>query len=460
MREPLSFLRESSRFAGVISLGLCSLTLTGCGDSSKTPTPEKPAAATASSEVKSLLEKATTALQQRQWKPALQSLNDAIKLDPKCSDAFFQRASLLADAGQAKAALINFTKAIELSPKDAKLRHTRGFFLMTQKQIDLAIADFSAALEINPKHTQAFNNRGLAWLTKGDPAKARADFDQAIQIDPKYVEALINRGFVAYQLKQHKPAIADYDRALKMQPENVNAMNNRGLAHLELQDYEAAAADFTQAIARERYNAKFYLQRRACYLQLGREDEAQADAEKVAWLGKLNELNRSVAQEPKAADNYVQLAQHLIAGGESKVGLASYETAMQVQPKYGRAYSSRAAFWLSQSEFDKAIEDCNRALKADPHFEAYSIRGDAYFQKHEFDLAIGDYRKAKRVDAQVAKAYLLRAKQLAAEGKSDEANRDRGRAADIEREMQSSIKTVTPGLVIIEEEEELLGIPK
>lgn len=81
------------------------------------------------------------------------------------------------------------------------------------------------------------------------------------------------------------------------------------------------------------------------------------------------------------------------------------------------------------------------------------------FSKREFDLAIADYRKAKRVDAQVAKAYLFRAKKLAAEGKTDEAKRDRERAADIEREMQTVI-TVTPRGGIQEEEEPLLGIPE
>ncbi len=96
---------------------------------------------------------------------------------------------------------------------------------------------------------------------------------------------------------------------------------------------------------------------------------------------------------------------------------------------------------MSQGEFDKAIEDCNRALKADPHFEAYSIRGDAYFQKREFDLAIDDYRKAKRVDAQVAKAYLLRAKELAAEGHAAEAEQDRERAYEIEPSLRTSAGT-------------------
>ncbi|MFM9964164.1 MAG: tetratricopeptide repeat protein [Planctomycetaceae bacterium] len=436
MREQHSFLRGPCRCAGLVSVVLCGLACSGCGGSSKPSSEKPPASATTADEVKSLLEKATSALQQRQWQAALQSLTEAIKHDPECSEAYFQRGSLLADAGQIGAALADFTKAIELSPKDAKLRHSRAFLLMTQKQIDAAIADFTAAIELNPKYTQALNNRGLAWLAKDDRSRAHADFEQALQIEPKYVDAIINRGFTAYQSKQHKQAIADYDQALKLSPDNVSAFNNRGLAYLELKDFERAAADFTQAIARERYNPKFYLQRRACYLQLDRAEDAQADAAKVAWLGKLNFLNRTVTQEPKAAGNYVELAQHLIAGGESKVGLASYETAMQVQPGYGRSYSSRADFWLSQGEFDKAIADCDRALKIEPHFEAYSIRGDAYFQKQDYDRAIADYIKAKRLDQQVAKAYLQRAKKHAAAGRAAEAARDREQAYDIEPSLE------------------------
>src|SRR5439155_945690 len=314
-------MRRHSWFAGVVCCGLSGLTLIGCGESSSTPTSDKESAASKSplsKDVKSLLEKGISALQKRQWQPALQALTEAIKLDPKCADAYFHRASLLADVGQAAAAL------------------------------------------------------------------------------------------------------GDYDHALKLNPDNISALNNRGLAYFALKDYERAAADFTQAIARDRYNAKFYLERRECLLKLDRHEEAQGDAAKVAWLGKLNELNRSVSQEPKAANNYVELAEHLIAGGEPRVGLASFETAIKIKPDYGKSYSSRAAYWLSQGDLDKAISDCDRALKVEPHFEAYSVRGDAYLQKGDDDRAIADYQKARRLDTQVANAYLLRAKQRRAAGKSVE----------------------------------------
>ena len=434
-------MRRQFRFAGFVCLGLSGLTLSGCGGSDATSTPDKAASATtskASKDVKGLLDKAIAALQQRQWQPALESLNEAIKLDPKCGDAYFHRASLLADAGQAVAALNDFTQAIELSPADAKLRHTRGFFLMTQQKVDVAIADFTKAIELNPKYTQALNNRGLALLSKGDLKPAMADFEQALSIDPKYVEAMINRGFTLYRSGKPKQALTDYSQALKLNADNVSALNNRGLAYFELKDYEHAAADFTQAIARDRYNSKFYLERRECWLKLGREEEAQADGAKVVWLNKFNELNRTVSNEPKAPGKYVELAEHLIAGGEQKVALASYDAAIRVNKDYGRSYSSRAAYWLSQADYDKAIADCSRALKTEPHFEAYSIRGDAFFQKRNFAAAIADYQKAKRFDAQVAKAYLHRAKELRSEGQSSEATKYIERAYEIEPSLRKS----------------------
>jgi Tfp pilus assembly protein PilF len=422
----------SSRFVRFATLGVCGLALAGCGDSPQSSTGTSPPTPSVSDNVKSLQEQASAALQQRDWNAALKLLSEAIKLDPNNSSAYFQRASLLADAGQPTLAMADFSKAIELSPKDAKLRHTRGFFLMTQKDLDSAIADFTAAIELDPKYSMAFNNRGMAWLAQGNRERAKADFESALKLDPKYVEAWINRGFMAYQQGQHEQAIADYDRALKLNSDNISALNNRGLAYFEMKDYERAAADFTQAINRDRYNAKFYMQRRACFLKLGRESDAQEDAAKVAWLGKLQDLNRTVQQAPQAPSGYVELANHLIAGGESKVGLANYETAMRLEPSYGRSYSSRAAFWLAEGEIDKAIADCERALKVEPHFEAYSVLGDAYLQKQEFDRAIENYRKCKRLDAQVAKAYLLRAQRLEAAGHVDQAARDREQAYDIE----------------------------
>jgi len=434
-------MRRQFRFAGFVCLGLSGLALSGCGGSETSTTPEKAATSaksSASKEVTALLDKAVASLQQRQWQPALQTLNDAIKLDPKCSDAFFHRASLLADAGQAVAALNDFTQAIELSPEDSKLRHTRGFFLMTQQRVDLAIADFTKAIELNPKYSQALNNRGLALLSKGDLKQAMADFEQALSVDPKYVEAMINRGFTLYRDGKPKQALADYTQALKLNADNVSALNNRGLAYFDLKDYEKAAADFSQAINRDRYNSKFYLERRECWLKLGRDEEAQADAAKVAWLNKFNELNRTVSNNPKAPGKFVELAEHLIAGGEQKVALASYDAAIKANQDYGRSYSSRAAYWLTQEDYDKAIADCTRALKSEPHFEAYSIRGDAYYQKGNFVAAIADYSKAKRFDLQVAKAYLHRAKELRAEGQTSEAAEYIERAYEIEPSLRKS----------------------
>ena len=433
-------MRRQFRFAGFICLGLGGVTLMGCGGTAPTTAPEKAATATASvysKEVKTLLDKAVNSLQQRQWQPALQTLNEAIKLDPQCGDAYFHRASLLADAGQAAAAVEDFSRAIQLSPNDAKLVHTRGFFLMTQQKVDFAINDFTKAIELNPKYPQAYNNRGLALLSKGNLEQAMSDFEQALSIDPKYAEALINRGFTLYRSGKPKQALTDYNQALKFNPDNVSALNNRGLAYFELKDYERAAADFGQAIARDSYNSKFYLERRECWLKLGRDEEAQTDADKIAWLNKFNQLNQTVSREPKVPAKYVELAEHLLAGGEQKVALASYEAAIRVNKDYGRSYSSRAAYWLSQQDYDKAIADCSRALKAEPHFEAYSIRGDAHFQKGEFASAIADYKKAKRLDVQVAQAYLSRAKELRTEGQAAEAAKYIKQAYEIEPSLRS-----------------------
>ncbi len=429
-------MRRLVRWTGVFGLGLSTLVVSGCGSSNDTsPASTAPAI---SGEMKTFLDKARSQLQNKQWQPALQTLTQAIQHDPKCAEAYLQRGSLLADAGQAAQALADFGRAIELAPNDAKLRHTRGFLLMTHRQVDAAIGDFSKAIELNPKYAPAFNNRGLAWLSKGDAKQALADFESALALDSKYTEALINRGFVKYQSGQHKPAIADYDAALKLNPDNVNALNNRGLANYELKQFDKAVDDFTQAIARDRYNPKFYLQRHACWSKLGRDEEAQQDAAQVAWLNKLGDLNLKLAREPRKPDGYVELAEHYLTGNEPRVALASFETAMKLDPDNARSLSGRAGVWLTQKNFDKAIADCTAAIDKEPHYEAFSRRGEAYLANGDYDAALADFKRAKRLDAQVAKAYWLRAKALRAEGETAAAAKDLERAYEIDPNLRTA----------------------
>jgi len=73
------------------------------------------------------------------------------------------------------------------------------------------------------------------------------------------------------------------------------------------------------------------------------------------------------------------------------------------------AYSNRCMAHNGVGRHDRAIEDCNQALRLDPGFvAAYYNRGIAYYALGDTARAIKDYDQALRLDPGLAEAYTIR----------------------------------------------------
>jgi tetratricopeptide (TPR) repeat protein len=63
------------------------------------------------------------------------------------------------------------------------------------------------------------------------------------------------------------------------------------------------------------------------------------------------------------------------------------------------AYANRAYVYWFKKDFDRAIADCNQAIKLDPYFsQAYFHRGIAYLGKLNLTQGQADLRKALQLD--------------------------------------------------------------
>ena len=160
--------------------------------------------------------------------------------------------------------------------------------------------------------------------------------------------------------------------------------------------------------------------------------EARADAARIEWLAGLVRINRQVTRAPTDPAGYLARGRYFEAGGERQAAIADYTRAVQIAPQLVSAWTSRAAAWLAEGQPDKAIADCDQALKIEGNEAAWSIRGDAWLNKGEHDKAIADFESAQRFDSTVAQAYLRRADVLEQSGNKDEAARDRQRAAELD----------------------------
>lgn len=73
------------------------------------------------------------------------------------------------------------------------------------------------------------------------------------------------------------------------------------------------------------------------------------------------------------------------------------------------AFGSRCGWWWAKKDPDRALSDCNEAIKADSRYAAaYVNRGNAYLIKSDVDHAFADFSEAIRLDPKNAWAYTNR----------------------------------------------------
>ena len=69
-------------------------------------------------------------------------------------------------------------------------------------------------------------------------------------------------------------------------------------------------------------------------------------------------------------------------------------------------YTNRGIAYGNKQQYDRAIEDFNKAIELDPRDDiAYYNRGRAYENKQQYDRAIEDYNKAIELNPRFDKAY-------------------------------------------------------
>jgi tetratricopeptide (TPR) repeat protein len=135
------------------------------------------------------------------YERAISDYDDAIRLDPKYADAWYNRCIAYNRTQKYDLALPDCNQAIALGPTANSLNATgqeklsndrsksdyytqRGLAYHGRNEIDRAIADYSEALRLYPKNVVALNNRARAYDDKGDGARAKADRDAAKRLAP------------------------------------------------------------------------------------------------------------------------------------------------------------------------------------------------------------------------------------------------------------------------------------
>jgi tetratricopeptide (TPR) repeat protein len=140
---------------------------------------------------------------------AIQLTNDAEKIDPKNPNIFLQRGDALwkKDQVNASAPITNYQQAAKLDPKSSIAYFRIGSVYASGQNMPLAISFFNKALSVDPTFAPAYRARGEAQYQI-------AKFDSASISYQKYLE-LNNDCYSRYRYSAFLYKSGDYDNAIK-----------------------------------------------------------------------------------------------------------------------------------------------------------------------------------------------------------------------------------------------------
>ncbi|HUE04278.1 MAG TPA: tetratricopeptide repeat protein [Bryobacteraceae bacterium] len=236
-----------------------------------------------------------------------------------------------------------------------------------------AVAEFQKALDLDPTYSLAALYLARAYHALSDEKNAEKYYRKAIEIDPDYLEAHASFGGMLLDIGNTDEAIRQFETVISRDPDNILALTNLA------QGYRM----------KELYKDSIEAARKA--VKLGPEL-----AEPHLWMADSLRLSGQYDLSIPEYDSYLRLSNFdsKLAGQLNYyvlgflVGMGKKKRAAQQdiwKDLRSLAYYGMCDSQSKMKRFDRAIEDCQKALAYDPH-DPYS----------HYSLALAFANQAKR----------------------------------------------------------------
>lgn len=227
-----------------------------------------------------------------EYEEAFADFAEALRIDPKCADAYDGRARVSATRGDLEAAIDDFGLALEYSRHNpSALTHRLGVYILRGqchqllRNFEEQYQDFDEATRLDPDGWSTIYMRADASRRLHDYESAIDDYSTVVRLNPELSVAFYWRGQMRAFIGEFDQALSDYDEAIRL----VNGNNAahywlRGNLFEVLDRLEDALKDYTEAIRLHPTEVSFYRDRSQVHGYLGMDEQADADHDRVLQL--------------------------------------------------------------------------------------------------------------------------------------------------------------------------------
>ncbi len=333
---------------------------------------------------------------------AIKNYNEIIKLYPQNKWLYLDRARFYAEKNDYASTLKDCNTFIKFEPKDGYGYHRRGCFYKKFKKYNKAITDYNKAIKLGDEDLflTYMELRDLYEETK-EYQRGIENFNKIINNYPQDAEAYRYRADLYNDIKYYSNAEKDYNSFIKLK-QKLRAYDYqlRGKFYKKRGNYEKAVEDYTNAINVDVTNYIVYGERGDLYKEFEDYQNALADYESAIKL------------EPDWRFYYFKRAEIYAELQEYDKAIAEYTRLINLNPNDAQRYYWRAYFYYgltrynltkyknqSQNYYPQAIADFDRAIELDSADMYYYLgRGNTFEAMLDYDKAIEDYEKALMIN--------------------------------------------------------------
>ena len=318
---------------------------------------------------------------------AYKALGQAIALDPNRSDARLDRARLLSFAREYGPATDDANYVLKQEPKNADAHRVLGSILAAQKQYDQALQEFSKAAALAPDDAQSYLDIALTNLALRHPADAEMSIKKAIQVDPKAVPAYLD--LANFYRAENNPAQAEQvlQDGIKANPSAIPLyLDLAGV--FQSQGKQADAGNVLSSLSGQLpKSAEAALGIGDFYLQAKMNDRALSEYQRGLSIDAHN-----ITLEERIEDLYLTTGKTDLAANVDDELLKLYPNDVLARVNHGRVL-------MAQGKVPDAIQSLQKvSADAADSPQAHYYLAMAYWQNHDLAQANSELQQALRAE--------------------------------------------------------------
>ena len=288
----------------------------------------------------------------REFDLAVQTLQNALKLEPKSKEALKALARVYAAKKDMPAAEEQLRRVVDIDPGDLAARADLGDCLAAAHKAAPAEEAYRAIVQRAPQSPLGYLKLSRLYRSQNKPKEALAQLEEgyrqnqvSAELLTEFVQALIGQ-------KKHGAAAAVCTKRVEDNPRDVFAYNLLGWVYTDMKNYQEAEAALKKAIEMQPLWPAPHTNLANLYLLQGRKQEA------------IDNLQAGIAANPKDSSLYLSLALLFERGKDHANAMQVYERALKENPGFWFA-SNNLAFLIAEANGTKGDLERARGLAED-----------------------------------------------------------------------------------------------